>query len=148
MAVVAINENRRLPLLLLWSLVPLFFIGALSWWWRLLPSSFPSVRLSVRMCQGGYRWADILQILYLILLSESVPKIQIRIQSGKSIGHFTWTAHYVLLLLAILNLHKSALFRCNGVRLLACPSVCLSLSFTAAPTGRIYVKFHIGDFSW
>jgi hypothetical protein len=93
MAVFAVNEKRRYPLLLSWSLVRLSVVGTLSWWWRFLPSSFPSVRPSVRlsllMCQGGFRWTDILEILYFVLLSKPGAKIQIWLLSDKNIGRFT-----------------------------------------------------------
>jgi hypothetical protein len=34
-----------------------------------------------------------------------------------NIGQFTWTPNYVLLLSAMLNHHKSAVFELNGIRL-------------------------------
>jgi len=56
-----------------------------------------------------------------------------------------YTAHedwqYVVLLVAILNHHRSALFNWNAIML----SVCLSTCITRAPIGQFYVEFDIGD---
>ena len=114
-----------------------------------------SVCPSVRMHQHGSNWTDFHQIWHWRLLWKSVARIQIWLKSSESIGHFTRKLKYVLLLPATLDRRKSALIDWNYIRLLALPSirpllvrlyVHLSAYIRAAVTGRIYVKFNIGDF--
>jgi hypothetical protein len=54
-----------------------------------LPSSRPSVRLSVRMEQLHSHWTDFHEIQYLRLFRKSVEKIQVSSKSDKNNGYFT-----------------------------------------------------------
>ena len=126
------------------------------------------------MYQHGFHWTDFYDILYSKLLLKCVGKTKTSLQWGKDFGQFTRTFNYFLLVPATLNRHKKALFKWNGARLsvrpsvflfvpmsvclsvcqyfclslclYVCPSVRISSSISAAPTGRICVKFRIGNF--
>jgi hypothetical protein len=56
---------------------------------RLLASSCPSVRLSVRMEQLGYQWTDFDKIWYLGFFRKYVEKIKVSLKSDKNNGYFT-----------------------------------------------------------
>ena len=74
---------------------------------------------------------------------DSGTFIKIWLKSGKKCQHITWRHKYVLFLPATLNRHERAIFVRNANRLyFVRPSACIS----AAPIGRIYVKFYVRDF--
>lgn len=66
---------------------------------------------------------------------------------GQNIEHFTRRLRYVLWLPATLYRQTALLFDSNGTRLFVRPSVpvAISLFISANHTGRICVKFYIGD---
>ena len=85
---------------------------------RKAPINFISICPYVRMYQCGSYCTDFHEIWYWGLPWKSVEKIQVWLQSCKSIRHFTWRLKYALLLATILNLHHNALFKWDGVSLL------------------------------
>ena len=82
----------------------------------------PSVRLfaCIIAATTGFPWNLILGTSW-----KSVKKSKFWLKSGRIIGHCTWRPKYVLLFLATLNLHESALWLkwCQDVRASIYPHV-------------------------
>jgi hypothetical protein len=73
----------------------------------------PAVPLSVfRHCLRGSHWTDFRKISHWALVRTPVENLQISPQSGKRVKYCTCWFKYILMLLATLNPHKSAV--CGG----------------------------------
>jgi len=54
-----------------------------------------SVSLSVRMEQFGSHWTDFHEILFLIIFTKSVEKIQVSLKSDYNNRYFPWRPLYI-----------------------------------------------------
>jgi hypothetical protein len=77
-----------------------------------------SLHSSIPIYQHGYHWTDISVKFGIGYLCEDVKKNPNLVKIRKNIGHFRFRCEYVLLLVNILNCHRSALFGWNIIRLL------------------------------
>lgn len=89
----------------------------------------PSVRLSacIRVAPVGRILLNLILENFMKMWRENVNFLK----PGKNFRHFTWRPKYSLLSIETLDLHQCALLVYNYIRLLVCPSFCLSVGLSA-----------------